>query len=78
MVSMCTVNAIRGYLLDGDLPPNGLECPVNERFFPEKPAGSTWQVWLEESPEINSAKDLHLLESFRHLGEVHSSFGFRF
>ncbi|KLO17987.1 alpha/beta-hydrolase [Schizopora paradoxa] len=69
MVSMCTVNAIRGYLLEGDLPPNGLECPVDEKFFPEKPVGSDKQVWLEESSQINSAKDVQLLESIKQLGE---------
>ena len=77
MVSMCTVNAIRGYLLEGELPPNGLECPVDEKFFPVKPVGFDKQAWLEESSKIRSEKELQLLESIRQLGEVHSSFTFR-
>ncbi|KAH7093915.1 TAP-like protein-domain-containing protein [Auriculariales sp. MPI-PUGE-AT-0066] len=33
-VSLCTTNAIRGYLLDGNLPQNGLLCSPSETPFP--------------------------------------------
>jgi len=77
MVSACTVKTIRGYLLEGVLPPNGLLCPVDEKLFPDKKAGFGRPDWLEESSLVESAEDIQLLETIRLLGRELSPFALR-
>ncbi|CAE7232071.1 unnamed protein product [Rhizoctonia solani] len=67
MASTCTVKAIRGYFLDGVLPPNGTVCDTVERLFPEKEAPAEAKAWL--SPEASlSESDAQLAEAMRNLG----------
>ena len=69
MASLCTVRAIRSYFLDGKLPPNGLECSVDEELFP-KPSTLANSTWLKGAVDTYSADDMMLLEAARELGEI--------
>jgi len=78
LASVCTARTIRGYLLDGDLPPSGLLCPVDEKLFPtEKNPGFNRPEWLRESSLVDSPDDIKLLESIRHLGKELGAFTLR-
>ncbi len=80
MASVCTLKSIREYLVKGNLPPNGIKCSVDEKFFPipeEKSNGSHTSGrlgWLkEESLAGLSEEYLRLLDAGRALGtELHS------
>jgi len=66
MASLCTGRAIRGYFLDGELPPNGIVCPTSEVLFP--PDNSTNpKSWIME--ELEDEEDLRILEIFKGIGE---------
>ncbi|CCO30869.1 hypothetical protein BN14_04901 [Rhizoctonia solani AG-1 IB] len=67
MASTCTAKAIRGYFLDGVLPPNGIVCDTIERLFPEKSAPVEAKAWLNPEASVSEA-DTHLAEVVRDLG----------
>jgi len=67
MASLCTVRAVRSYFLDGKLPPNGLECSVDEELFP-KPNALAKSSWLKGAVETYSVDDMRLLEAVKELG----------
>jgi len=72
MTSVCTFKAIKGYLLRGELPPDGLVCSTDERLFPPSSPEETdngSMLWLKASAEAYSEEDLHLLASIRELGK---------
>ncbi|KAF8757709.1 TAP-like protein [Rhizoctonia solani] len=67
MASTCTAKAIRGYFLDGVLPPNGIVCDTIERLFPEKSAPAEAKAWLNSEASFSEA-DTRLAEVVRDLG----------
>ncbi|CAE7232063.1 unnamed protein product [Rhizoctonia solani] len=67
MASTCTAKAIRGYFLDGVLPPNGTICNTVERLFPEKEAPAQAKVWLSPMTIVSEA-DAQLAGVMRNLG----------
>ncbi|TDL24013.1 alpha/beta-hydrolase [Rickenella mellea] len=70
MASLCTAKALKGYFLEGKLPPNGLICPTDEKLFPPPPANaSDTMVWLQEMQETLSEEDLKLLDNIKELGQ---------
>jgi hypothetical protein len=73
MTSICTGKAIRGYFLDGVLPPNGLVCDTVERLFPEKSAPAEAKTWLNPEASVSEA-DTHLAETLRKLGQAMEPF----
>lgn len=68
MASPCTGKAIRGYFLDGVLPPNGIVCETVERLFPEKKAPAEAKAWLNPETSV-SETDVRLAEALRKLGQ---------
>lgn len=63
MASLCTGRVIRGYFLDGELPPNGLICPTSEKLFPPPEESATWMDAL-------NVEDRRLVENMKSLGEA--------
>lgn len=75
---MCTVSAIKAYLLRGELPENGIVCPVDERLFPP-PTGeirTSRPEWLTDGQF--SAEDLRVLDAWKDLGQHMEPFVGRF
>lgn len=73
MASPCTGKALRGYFLDGVLPPNGLVCDTVEELFPEASAPSRANAWLNPRTSISEA-DARLAEALRGLGKAMEPF----
>lgn len=69
MASTCTGKAIRGYFLEGVLPPNGIVCDTVERLFPEKSAPAEAKAWLDPETSLSEA-DTHLAATLRKLGQA--------
>ncbi|KAF8605939.1 hypothetical protein BDV93DRAFT_604946 [Ceratobasidium sp. AG-I] len=69
LTSICTVKAIRGYFLDGVLPPNGLVCEVVEQYFPDNSAPTAAETWLR-SEAFTSEADIRLAGTMRSLGQA--------
>ncbi|KAF8605942.1 alpha/beta-hydrolase [Ceratobasidium sp. AG-I] len=69
MASTCTGRAIRGYFLDGVLPPNGIVCDTVERLFPEANAPAEAKAWLNPEAGLSEA-DTRLAETLKNLGEA--------
>ena len=67
MTSICTGKAIRGYFLDGILPPNGLICDIVEQYFPDNSAPVKAATWLRPDVGISEV-DVRLAETLRNLG----------
>lgn len=73
MASPCTGRAIRGYFLDGVLPPNGIVCDTVERLFPEPTAPAEAKAWLNPEASLSEA-DTRLAETLRNLGQAMEPF----
>lgn len=73
MASPCTGKAIRGYFLDGVLPPNGVVCNTVERLFPEVTALAEAKAWLNPEQSFSEA-DARLAETLRTLGQAMEPF----
>lgn len=73
MASPCTGKAIRGYFLDGVLPPNGILCDTVERLFPEATAPAEAKAWLNPEASLSEA-DTRLAETLRNLGQAMEPF----
>ncbi|KAG8748339.1 hypothetical protein FRC10_005886 [Ceratobasidium sp. 414] len=74
MASTCTGRAIRGYFLDGVLPPNGIVCDTVEKLFPGVAAATAdAKVWLNEEANV-SEEDVQLAERMRKLGQAMEPF----
>lgn len=68
MASLCTGKVIRGYWLEGELPPNGMVCSTSEQLFPSSSGTSVKSFWQEA--DIQSPEDLRILENLKLLGEA--------
>ncbi|KAG8681694.1 hypothetical protein FRC08_015479, partial [Ceratobasidium sp. 394] len=73
MASPCTGKAIRGYFLDGVLPPNGIVCDTVEKLFPGAATAAETKVWLSEEANA-SEEDIQLAEKMRKLGQAMEPF----
>ncbi|QRV74200.1 Abhydrolase domain-containing protein [Ceratobasidium sp. AG-Ba] len=75
LASPCTAKAVRGYFLDGVLPPNGIVCDAVEKPF--SGAASVGDVgvnaWLDEATSV-SDEDVQLAEKMRALGQAMEPF----
>ncbi|KAF8586360.1 hypothetical protein K439DRAFT_1659729 [Ramaria rubella] len=67
MASLCTGKVIRGYFLEGLLPPNAMVCATNENLFPPAGNGTNAKTWM--TPDVLDDEDQRLLETLKALGE---------
>ncbi|GJJ11156.1 hypothetical protein Clacol_005387 [Clathrus columnatus] len=72
MASLCTGKVLRGYWLEGELPPNGIVCPTSEVLFPPSPDSGVQSSWAQD--DVRDSEDLRILENMKLLGEAVQSF----
>lgn len=73
MASICTGKILRGYFLDGIIPPNGIVCETSEELFPKATSSAGAMPWLKPEASISKA-DIKLAESLRTWGQAREPF----